>query len=89
MDNIRCQADKRRANLKQLDQHICQQNQAMQQKTNNLDEANFSAPITWIGLYVAAASLVCAIAMAVDVICGFCQHNSGFLANSSLSRPLQ
>ena len=35
MDNIRCKADKIRANLKQLDQHICQQNQAMQQRPRN------------------------------------------------------
>jgi hypothetical protein len=37
----------------------------------NLNEAKFSEPIPRIGLYVAAASLVYEIAMAVDVIHGF------------------
>ncbi|KAK7835725.1 hypothetical protein CFP56_023198 [Quercus suber] len=36
----------------------------------NLDAAKFSEPLPWIGLYVAAASLACLIAMAVDGING-------------------
>ncbi|CAK7355842.1 unnamed protein product [Dovyalis caffra] len=44
----------------------------------NLKEANLSEAIPWIGLYVAAASLVCAIAMAVDVIRGFRQQKFWF-----------
>lgn len=37
----------------------------------NLNEDKFSAPMPWIGIYVAAASLACLIAMAADVIHGF------------------
>ncbi|KAL9387233.1 hypothetical protein Peur_020357 [Populus x canadensis] len=37
----------------------------------NLNEAKFSEPMPWIGLYIAAASLACALAMAVDFIRGF------------------
>ncbi|KAL9350142.1 hypothetical protein Peur_057397 [Populus x canadensis] len=37
----------------------------------NLNEAKFSEPMPWIGLYIAAASLACALAMAVDFIHGF------------------
>ncbi|XWS49099.1 hypothetical protein CRYUN_Cryun13aG0134600 [Craigia yunnanensis] len=36
-----------------------------------LNEAKFSEPLPWIGIYIAAASLACAIAMAVDAIHGF------------------
>ena len=36
----------------------------------NLDAAKFSEPLPWIGIYVAAASLACLIAMAVDGING-------------------
>ncbi|KAF5729858.1 hypothetical protein HS088_TW20G00223 [Tripterygium wilfordii] len=37
----------------------------------NMNESKFSDPMPWIGLYVAAASVACAIAMALDVIHGF------------------
>ncbi|XP_022738839.1 uncharacterized protein LOC111291400 [Durio zibethinus] len=36
-----------------------------------LNEAKFSEPLPWIGIYIAAASLACAIAMAADAIHGF------------------
>ncbi|KAB2054036.1 hypothetical protein ES319_A12G227600v1 [Gossypium barbadense] len=36
-----------------------------------LNEAKFSEPLPWIGVYIAAASLACALAMAADVIHGF------------------
>ncbi|XP_050229447.1 uncharacterized protein LOC126678596 [Mercurialis annua] len=36
----------------------------------NMNEANFSEPLPWIGLYIAAASLACAIASAADIIYG-------------------
>ncbi|XWS38552.1 hypothetical protein CRYUN_Cryun19dG0141100 [Craigia yunnanensis] len=36
-----------------------------------LNEAKFSEPLPWIGIYIAAASLACAIAMAADTIHGF------------------
>ncbi|KAE8661821.1 hypothetical protein F3Y22_tig00113722pilonHSYRG00082 [Hibiscus syriacus] len=36
-----------------------------------LNEAKFSEPLPWIGVYIAAASLACAVAMAADVIHGF------------------
>ncbi|XP_002528938.2 uncharacterized protein LOC8265565 [Ricinus communis] len=36
----------------------------------NLNEAKFSEPLPWIGVYIAVASLACAIAMAADVIHG-------------------
>lgn len=34
----------------------------------NLDEAGFSRPMPWIGLYIAVASLSCALAMAADAL---------------------
>ncbi|KAK2649077.1 hypothetical protein Ddye_016566 [Dipteronia dyeriana] len=37
----------------------------------NLNEAKFSEPMPWIGIYVAAATIACAIAMALDAISGF------------------
>ncbi|KAH8521644.1 hypothetical protein H0E87_002624 [Populus deltoides] len=43
-----------------------------------LNEAKFSAPIPWIGLYIAVASLACAIAMAADFIRGFRQQKFWF-----------
>ncbi|XP_065857900.1 uncharacterized protein [Euphorbia lathyris] len=36
-----------------------------------LNEAKFSEPLPWIGIYIAVASLVCAIVMAKDLIHGF------------------
>ncbi|XVE57673.1 hypothetical protein DITRI_Ditri04bG0108300 [Diplodiscus trichospermus] len=36
-----------------------------------LNEAKFSEPLPWIGIYIAAASLACAVAMAADAIHGF------------------
>ncbi|KAJ6388861.1 hypothetical protein OIU77_027254 [Salix suchowensis] len=44
----------------------------------NLNEAKFSEPMPWIGLYIAAASLACAIAMAADLIRGFRQQKFWF-----------
>jgi len=43
-----------------------------------LNEAKFSAPMPWIGLYIAVASLACAIAMAADFIRGFRQQKFWF-----------
>ncbi|KAK8538141.1 hypothetical protein V6N12_044278 [Hibiscus sabdariffa] len=36
-----------------------------------LNEAKFSEPLPWIGVYIASASLACALAMATDLIHGF------------------
>lgn len=36
-----------------------------------LNESKFSEPLPWIGIYIAAASLACGIAMAADAIQGF------------------
>ncbi|CAL0312896.1 unnamed protein product [Lupinus luteus] len=36
----------------------------------NLDDTKFSKPMPWIGIYIAAASLACLIAMAADLIHG-------------------
>lgn len=36
-----------------------------------LNDQKFSAPMPWIGIYIAAASLACLVAMAADVIHGF------------------
>ncbi|XVF51721.1 hypothetical protein PTKIN_Ptkin04bG0207400 [Pterospermum kingtungense] len=36
-----------------------------------LNEAKFSEPLPWIGIYIAAASLACLIAMAADAVHGF------------------
>ncbi|CAN1174599.1 hypothetical protein LINPERPRIM_LOCUS10006 [Linum perenne] len=41
----------------------------------NLNEAKYTQPLPWIGLYVAAASLVCAMAMAADLVHG-CRHRN-------------
>ncbi|GFZ16517.1 hypothetical protein Acr_25g0009260 [Actinidia rufa] len=37
----------------------------------HLNDSKFSQPIPWIGLYIAAASAACAIAMAADAFIGF------------------
>ncbi|KAM7494094.1 hypothetical protein LguiB_028703 [Lonicera macranthoides] len=37
----------------------------------HLNESRFNQPMPWIGLYVAAASAACALAMAVDLFLGF------------------
>ncbi|KAF2299030.1 hypothetical protein GH714_030100 [Hevea brasiliensis] len=37
----------------------------------NLNESKFSEPLPWIGIYIAVASLACAIVMAADLIHGF------------------
>ncbi|KAG5228541.1 Transmembrane protein [Salix suchowensis] len=44
----------------------------------NLNEAKFSEPMPWIGLYIAAASLACAVAMAADLIRGSRQQKLWF-----------
>ncbi|KAL3647290.1 hypothetical protein CASFOL_008258 [Castilleja foliolosa] len=36
-----------------------------------LDDSKFNEPMPWIGMYVAAASAACAIAMSLDVLHGF------------------
>ncbi|KAL6004984.1 hypothetical protein ACLOJK_005543 [Asimina triloba] len=36
----------------------------------NLDDSKFSEPLPWIGVYIAAASLACALAMAADAYRG-------------------
>ncbi|KAK9277762.1 hypothetical protein L1049_007309 [Liquidambar formosana] len=38
--------------------------------SGNLDDSKFSKPMPWIGIYVAAASVVCSIAMAADAYKG-------------------
>jgi hypothetical protein len=51
----------------------------------NLDDTKFSEPMPWIGIYVAAASLACLVAMAADAIQGIrnrkfwfpCKFSSG------------
>ncbi|XP_030524628.1 uncharacterized protein LOC115736895 [Rhodamnia argentea] len=37
----------------------------------SLNVAEFSKPMPWIGIYIAAASLACAVAMAVDAVAAF------------------
>ncbi|KAD4384621.1 hypothetical protein R6Q59_011238 [Mikania micrantha] len=37
----------------------------------SLNSSKFNDPMPWIGIYVAAASLICAIAMAMDAVHGF------------------
>ncbi|KAI4303246.1 hypothetical protein MLD38_038899 [Melastoma candidum] len=37
----------------------------------SLDQSDFSRPVPWIGLYIAAATLLCAAAMAADALDGF------------------
>ncbi|KAK4770377.1 hypothetical protein SAY87_030909 [Trapa incisa] len=37
----------------------------------NLDEAGFSRPMPWIGLYIAGASLTCGLAMGADALVAF------------------
>lgn len=37
----------------------------------SLDVAEFSKPMPWIGIYIAGASLACAVAMAVDAVAAF------------------
>ncbi|KAL6222684.1 hypothetical protein ACLB2K_006075 [Fragaria x ananassa] len=44
----------------------------------NLHEEKFSAPMPWIGMYIAAASFACLIAMAADVVLGFRYHKLWF-----------
>ncbi|KAJ4712765.1 putative Plant/MNJ7-17 protein [Melia azedarach] len=44
----------------------------------HLNEAKFSKPMPWIGIYVAAASLACAAPMAFDAIRGFRQRKFWF-----------
>ncbi|XP_058104528.1 uncharacterized protein LOC131248308 [Magnolia sinica] len=39
--------------------------------TGELDSENFSEPLPWIGLYIAVASLLCLLAMAIDAFHGF------------------
>lgn len=47
----------------------------------NLDDSKFSDPIPWIGVYVAAASAVCALAMAIDVLHGLRRRKLWFPCN--------
>ncbi|GAV83436.1 hypothetical protein CFOL_v3_26883 [Cephalotus follicularis] len=44
----------------------------------DLNDTKFSEPMPWIGIYVAVASLVCAVAMAVDTVRGFRQRKFWF-----------
>ncbi|XP_058106291.1 uncharacterized protein LOC131249497 [Magnolia sinica] len=46
--------------------------------TGELNDAKFSEPLPWIGLYIAGASLVCSLAMAIDTFYGFRQRKLGF-----------
>ncbi|KAJ8555620.1 hypothetical protein K7X08_013116 [Anisodus acutangulus] len=47
----------------------------------NLDDSRFSEPMPWIGIYVAAASAACALAMAMDVLHGFRRRKLWFPCN--------
>ncbi|XP_059659038.1 uncharacterized protein LOC132305413 [Cornus florida] len=38
---------------------------------DHVENSRYEAPMPWIGIYVAAASLVCSLAMAADVFLGF------------------
>ncbi|XP_059658607.1 uncharacterized protein LOC132304925 [Cornus florida] len=42
------------------------------------DEEKVKAPMVWIGIYIAVASLVCSIAMAADAFHGFCHKKLWF-----------
>ncbi|KAK3039465.1 hypothetical protein RJ639_028047 [Escallonia herrerae] len=44
----------------------------------NLNDSKFSEPMPWIGIYVAAASALCAVAMAADAFHGFRYRKSWF-----------
>ncbi|XP_058106294.1 uncharacterized protein LOC131249500 [Magnolia sinica] len=46
--------------------------------TGELNDAKFSEPLPWIGLYIAGASLVCSLAMAIDTFYGFRQRKPWF-----------
>ncbi|MFS7982234.1 hypothetical protein Hanom_Chr10g00960391 [Helianthus anomalus] len=39
---------------------------------------HFSAPMFWIGMYIALASLVCILAMVADLLHGFCSRKLWF-----------
>ncbi|KAF7828407.1 uncharacterized protein G2W53_019571 [Senna tora] len=43
-----------------------------------LDDAKFSQPVPWVGIYIAAASLACLIGMAVDAILGISHRKLWF-----------
>ncbi|KAH0645891.1 hypothetical protein KY284_033775 [Solanum tuberosum] len=47
----------------------------------NLDDSKFSEPMPWIGIYVAAASAACALAMAIDVLHGLRHRKLWFPCN--------
>ncbi|WMV43632.1 hypothetical protein MTR67_037017 [Solanum verrucosum] len=47
----------------------------------NLDDSKFSEPMPWIGIYVAAASAACALAMAIDVLHGLRHRKFWFPCN--------
>ncbi|KAK3013201.1 hypothetical protein RJ639_010389 [Escallonia herrerae] len=47
----------------------------------NLNDSKFSEPMPWIGIYVAAAAAVCAIAMAADAFHGFRYRKLWFPCN--------
>ncbi|XP_075074547.1 uncharacterized protein LOC107798648 [Nicotiana tabacum] len=47
----------------------------------NLDDSKFSEPMPWIGIYVAGASAVCALAMAMDVLHGLRHRKFWFPCN--------
>ncbi|KAL6004981.1 hypothetical protein ACLOJK_005540 [Asimina triloba] len=44
----------------------------------NLDDSKFSEPLPWIGVYIAAASLACALAMAADAYRGISHRKLWF-----------
>ncbi|CAI0418166.1 unnamed protein product [Linum tenue] len=50
----------------------------------DLNEEKYTQPLPWIGLYVAAASLACAIAMAADFIHS-CRHKKFWFPNKFFS----
>ncbi|OIT23029.1 PREDICTED: uncharacterized protein LOC109216816 [Nicotiana attenuata] len=47
----------------------------------NLDDSKFSEPMPWIGIYVAAASAACALAMAMDTLHGLRYRKFWFPCN--------
>ncbi|VVB12763.1 unnamed protein product [Arabis nemorensis] len=50
----------------------------------NLSDAELSKPLPWIGLYVAAASLICGLSMFADLLRGF-RHRKFWFPNNSFS----
>ncbi|KAL6008182.1 hypothetical protein ACLOJK_033688 [Asimina triloba] len=59
------------SSVKQKEYEEREKKEAGQMVCLNVDEAKFSDPMPWIGLYITAASVVCSMAMAGDLLRGF------------------